>query len=116
MYDLNLIDGQVEVYTKNHHFVSLHAHHNGEYNEARKDHKDYEEDEGRDEQPLVQFITSIEGRLVEAMDLVLSDWGQISQCIIDDEKDGLDSLVTISRFGCFGTRKKVLVNNRKLWG
>jgi hypothetical protein len=42
----DLSHGQIEVDRKNHHFVLLDTHHDGEDHEARKDYEHTEENEG----------------------------------------------------------------------
>ena len=70
MHCFNLYYRQFEVDTQNHHLVSLNAHYNREYYKATHYHKHAKENESWHQQPVVQFLPSFEGYIMEFLHLL----------------------------------------------
>lgn len=89
MYIFDLHDRQVEVDGENHHFVLLQPQDNGEDDKTSEDNEDTEEDEGRDEEPVVQVLALLERPLLEVNELRCGHCCEVSQGVVD-YVEGLD--------------------------
>jgi hypothetical protein len=79
MHGFDLLHGQVKVDAQYHDLVSLHAHHNRENDETAHYHKETEKYEGRNEEPMIEILTSLEGVVMELLNLLKRVRGQIPQ-------------------------------------